>query len=162
MGQTLLGKVWDAHTVRRLSTGQTQLFIGLHLVHEVTSPQAFDALRARGWPVRFPHRTFATVDHVVPTSDTRRPFADELAEEMMSALERNCREFGIPLGTCRIRTRGSSTSSDRSSASRSQGSPSPAATATHRRTAPLVRSRSASAPRRFATCSPRSAWPWTR
>ena len=97
MGQTLLKKIWDAHTVRRLPTGQTQLFIGLHLVHEVTSPQAFDVLRARGWKVRFPSRTFATVDHIVPTSDVDRPFADVMAEAMMAALERNCREFGIPL-----------------------------------------------------------------
>ena len=64
MGKTLLQKVWDLHTVRRLSTGQDQLFIGLHLVHEVTSPQAFDTLRARGWKVSFPNRTFATVDHI--------------------------------------------------------------------------------------------------
>jgi 3-isopropylmalate/(R)-2-methylmalate dehydratase large subunit len=97
LAATLLRKVWDAHTVRRLPTGQTQLFIGLHLIHEVTSPQAFDMLRARGWPVRFPSRTFATVDHIVPTIDRRRPFGDPLAEEMMAALERNCREAGIPL-----------------------------------------------------------------
>jgi len=97
LGKTLLRKVWDAHTVRRLPTGQTQLFIGLHLVHEVTSPQAFDALRAGGWRVRFPGRTFATVDHIAPTRDTARPFADVLAEEMMAALERNCRDFGVPL-----------------------------------------------------------------
>ncbi|HXE79886.1 MAG TPA: 3-isopropylmalate dehydratase large subunit [Vicinamibacterales bacterium] len=97
MPRTLLQKVWDAHTVRRLPTGQTQLFIGLHLVHEVTSPQAFDMLRARGWRVAFPHRTFATVDHIVPTANRQRPFADAMAEEMMSALERNCREYGIPL-----------------------------------------------------------------
>ena len=97
MGQTLLQKIWDAHTVRRLPTGQTQLFIGLHLVHEVTSPQAFDILRARGWKVRFPSRTFATVDHIVPTRDVERPFADVMAEAMMTALERNCREFGVPL-----------------------------------------------------------------
>ena len=97
MSKTLFQKVWDAHTVRRLPTGQTQLFIGLHLVHEVTSPQAFDALRQRGWPVRFPGRTFATVDHIAPTRDTARPFHDPMAEEMMSALERNCRDFGIPL-----------------------------------------------------------------
>ena len=69
MGQTLLQKVWDAHTVRRLPTGQTQLFIGLHLVHEVTSPQAFDMIAARGWRVAFPNRTFATVDHIVPTAN---------------------------------------------------------------------------------------------
>ena len=93
--RTLLQKVWDIHTVRRLPTGQTQLFIGLHLIHEVTTPQAFDMLRARGAGVAFPERTYATVDHIVPTLDQRRPFADELAEQMMAALERNCREFGI-------------------------------------------------------------------
>ena len=95
MGQTLLQKVWDRHTVRRLPSGQTQLFIGLHLIHEVTTPQAFDMLRQRGTGVAFPERTYATVDHIVPTLDQRRPFADELAEQMMAALERNCREFGI-------------------------------------------------------------------
>ena len=95
MGQTLLQKVWDLHTVRRLPSGQTQLFIGLHLIHEVTTPQAFDMLRQRGAGVAFPERTYATVDHIVPTLDQRRPFADELAEQMMAALERNCREFGI-------------------------------------------------------------------
>jgi 3-isopropylmalate/(R)-2-methylmalate dehydratase large subunit len=89
--------VWDLHNVRKLPTGQAQLFIGLHLVHEVTSPQAFDMLRARGWGVRRPDRTFATVDHIVPTADQRRPFVDLMAEDMLSALERNCREFGIPL-----------------------------------------------------------------
>jgi 3-isopropylmalate/(R)-2-methylmalate dehydratase large subunit len=96
-GKTLLEKVWQAHAVRRLPTGQTQLFIGLHLIHEVTSPQAFDAVRQRGWKVRYPSRTFATADHIVPTHSPARPFADELAEEMMSAIERNCRDFGIPL-----------------------------------------------------------------
>ena len=97
MRKTLLQKVWDNHAVRKLSTGQTQLFIGLHLIHEVTSPQAFDMLRSRGSKVAFPNRTFATVDHIVPTLNQRRPFLDVLAEEMMSALEKNCREFGIPL-----------------------------------------------------------------
>ena len=95
MASTLLEKVWDAHTVRRLPNGQTQLFIGLHLIHEVTSPQAFDMLRARGWKVRFPERTIATVDHIVPTRDQRRPFLDVMAEDMLSALERNCREAGV-------------------------------------------------------------------
>ena len=97
MGRTLFRKVWDQHAVRRLPTGQTQLFIGLHLIHEVTSPQAFDMLRQRGARVAFPERTYATVDHIVPTLDQRRPFADELAERMLAALERNCREFGIHL-----------------------------------------------------------------
>jgi 3-isopropylmalate/(R)-2-methylmalate dehydratase large subunit len=97
MGKTLLQKVWDLHTVRTLPTGQTQLFIGLHLVHEVTSPQAFDALRARGWKVARTDRTFATVDHIVPTRERTRPFLDLMAEDMITALERNCREFGIRL-----------------------------------------------------------------
>ncbi len=97
MSATLLQKVWDAHTVRRLPNGQTQLFIGLHLIHEVTTPQAFDMLRARGWKVRYPERTIATVDHIVPTQDQRRPFGDLMAEDMLSALERNCREAGIRL-----------------------------------------------------------------
>jgi 3-isopropylmalate/(R)-2-methylmalate dehydratase large subunit len=83
--------------VRRLPNGQTQLFIGLHLIHEVTTPQAFDMLRARGWGVRFPERTIGTVDHIVPTLDQRRPFLDVMAEDMLSALERNCREAGIRL-----------------------------------------------------------------
>ena len=97
MPSTLLQKVWDAHTVRVLPDGQTQLFIGLHLVHEVTSPQAFDMLRTRGWGVSRPDRTFATVDHIVPTRDQRRPFGDLMAEDMLAALERNCREHGIEL-----------------------------------------------------------------
>ena len=95
MGQTLLQKVWDLHTVRQLPTGQTQLFIGLHLVHEVTTPQAFDELRARGWKVARPDRTFATTDHIIPTKDRQRPFLDVMAEDMLSSLERNVRDFGI-------------------------------------------------------------------
>ena len=94
---TLFHKVWNAHAVRTLPSGQTQLFVGLHLVHEVTSPQAFDMIRQHGWGVAFPARTFATVDHIVPTSSQQRPFLDVTAEEMTVALERNCREFGIQL-----------------------------------------------------------------
>jgi 3-isopropylmalate/(R)-2-methylmalate dehydratase large subunit len=97
MGQTLLKKVWDLHTVRPLPTGQTQLFIGLHLVHEVTSPQAFDTLRQRGWTVARPDRTFATVDHIIPTVERKRPFLDVVAEDMIASLERNCRDFGVRL-----------------------------------------------------------------
>src|SRR5512138_2096341 len=97
MGKTLLQKVWDLHKVRTLPTGPTQLFIGLHLIHEVTTPQAFDALRQRGWRVARPDRTFATVDHIVPTRQRRRPFLDVMAEDMIASLERNCRDFGIPL-----------------------------------------------------------------
>ena len=97
MAKNLLQKIWDQHTVRELPTSQTQLFIGLHLVHEVTSPQAFEELRVRQLGVRYPSRTFATVDHIVPTDSQERPFVDTLAEEMMVAIETNCREFGVEL-----------------------------------------------------------------
>jgi 3-isopropylmalate/(R)-2-methylmalate dehydratase large subunit len=93
--KSLFDKVWDAHTVRELPDGQTQLFIGLHLIHEVTSPQAFAMLREMKLPVRFPARTFATVDHIIPTDSQHRPFQDSLAEEMLVHLERSCREHGI-------------------------------------------------------------------
>jgi 3-isopropylmalate/(R)-2-methylmalate dehydratase large subunit len=94
---TLFDKVWDLHTVGTLPSGQTQLFIGLHLIHEVTSPQAFAMLRERQLKVMFPQRTVATVDHIVPTENQARPFLDTLAEEMMQALEQNCQENGITL-----------------------------------------------------------------
>ena len=92
---TLFDKVWELHTVGTLPSGQTQLFVGLHLVHEVTSPQAFAMLRERDLTVAFPQRTVATVDHIVPTDNQARPFADTLAEEMISTLEKNCADFGI-------------------------------------------------------------------
>ncbi len=95
MGTNLLNKVWDLHKVTTLDTGQDQLFIGLHLVHEVTSPQAFEMIRERGLTVLYPQRTFATVDHIVPTADQERPFADPLAEQMMQALERNTEDYGV-------------------------------------------------------------------
>jgi 3-isopropylmalate/(R)-2-methylmalate dehydratase large subunit len=97
MGRSLLKKVWDLHAVRTLPTGQTQLFVGLHLVHEVTSPQAFAMLKENGWKVAFPSRTVATVDHIIPTLSVARPFADAQAEEMLVSLQRNCRDFGVPL-----------------------------------------------------------------
>ncbi len=95
--QNLFNKVWDLHTVSTLPSGQTQLFVGLHLIHEVTSPQAFAMLRERGLKVMYPEQTWATVDHIVPTDNQARPFADDLAEQMMSAIEKNCREFGVTL-----------------------------------------------------------------
>ncbi|HAG84712.1 MAG TPA: 3-isopropylmalate dehydratase large subunit [Cyanobacteria bacterium UBA12227] len=93
--RTLFDKVWDSHTVGILPSGQTQLFIGLHLIHEVTSPQAFGMLRERGLNVLYPQRTVATVDHIVPTDNQARPFADDLAEEMMQSLENSCKEYRI-------------------------------------------------------------------
>ncbi len=95
MGQTLYAKVFDAHTVARLPSGQYQLLMGLHLIHEVTSPQAFSMLEERGLKVLFPDRTFATGDHIIPTSNQLRPFQDSLAEQMLVALESNVRRHGI-------------------------------------------------------------------
>ena len=93
--RTLFDKVWDLHTVKTLPSGQTQLFIGLHLIHEVTSPQAFAMLRDRGLKVLYPERTVATVDHIVPTNNQARPFVDDLAEKMMQSLEENTKDNGI-------------------------------------------------------------------
>lgn len=95
MGKTLYEKVWDAHSVRVLPSGQTQLLITTHLIHEVTSPQAFGMLRDLGLQVRHPERTFATVDHIVPTTSQVEPFSDELADAMIKELRRNCAETGI-------------------------------------------------------------------
>jgi 3-isopropylmalate/(R)-2-methylmalate dehydratase large subunit len=92
---TLFDRVWDAHAVTTLASGQTQLFIGLHLIHEVTSPQAFGMLKELGLKVMYPDRTVATVDHIVPTDNQARPFADSLAEEMIQCLEMNTKEHGI-------------------------------------------------------------------
>ncbi len=95
MGKTLFEKVWDSHAVGTLDNGQTQLLIDTHLIHEVTSPQAFGMLRDLGLKVAYPHRTFATVDHIVPTDSQISPFADPLAEEMIQELNKNAKEFGI-------------------------------------------------------------------
>jgi len=95
--RNLYEKVWDAHTVRELPGGRTQLLIGTHLIHEVTSPQAFGMLRERGLGVRMPERTFATVDHIVPTHSLVEPFEDALADEMIRELRRNAAEHGITL-----------------------------------------------------------------
>ncbi|MEO6568947.1 MAG: 3-isopropylmalate dehydratase large subunit [Opitutaceae bacterium] len=95
MAKSLFQKVWDAHTVSTLANGQTQLLIGTHLIHEVTSPQAFGMLRDLGLKVAMPHRTFATVDHIVPTDQFAEPYRDPLAQAMMEELRKNCAEFGI-------------------------------------------------------------------
>jgi len=96
--RTLLDKVWDAHVVRELEDGRTLLYIDRHLVHEVTSPQAFEGLRLSGRKVRRPDLTFATVDHNVPTSANRHlPIADPLARQQVETLRGNVVEFGVPL-----------------------------------------------------------------
>jgi 3-isopropylmalate dehydratase, large subunit len=93
--KSLFQKVWEAHSVRKLANGQTQLLIGTHLIHEVTSPQAFGMLRDLGLKVLMPHRTFATVDHIVPTNELVEPYKDPLAQAMMDELRKNCKEFGL-------------------------------------------------------------------
>jgi 3-isopropylmalate/(R)-2-methylmalate dehydratase large subunit len=94
---TLYDKVWERHKVAELPSGQDQLFVGLHLIHEVTSPQAFGMLRERDLDVAYPERTFATTDHIVPTTPQgrERPLEDGQAENMLSALESNTAENGI-------------------------------------------------------------------
>ena len=92
---TLFDKVWDLHKVASLPGGSDQIFIGLHLIHEVTSPQAFGALKDKNLKVKFPSRTVATVDHIVPTDNQSRPFKDNLAEQMIDTLEKNCLEHKI-------------------------------------------------------------------
>src|SRR3954467_6193325 len=100
MGRTLAEKVWDEHLVRTAPPGSGEpdlLYIDLHLVHEVTSPQAFDGLRLAGRTVRRPDLTLATMDHNVPTEHTARRGADQVSARQMEALARNCAEFGIRL-----------------------------------------------------------------
>jgi 3-isopropylmalate/(R)-2-methylmalate dehydratase large subunit len=95
MAQTLYEKVFDKHVVRPMPSGQAQLLMGLHLLHEVTSPQAFAMIRERKLKVMFPERTFATVDHIVPTDSKLRPYKDAIAEEMLQSLEKSVKDFGI-------------------------------------------------------------------
>jgi 3-isopropylmalate/(R)-2-methylmalate dehydratase large subunit len=95
--RTLFEKVWDAHVVAAPEGQSALLYIDLHLVHEVTSPQAFDGLRANGRRVRQPLRTVATVDHNIPTTPRGLPITDPIAAKQIEALQKNCREFGVPL-----------------------------------------------------------------
>jgi 3-isopropylmalate/(R)-2-methylmalate dehydratase large subunit len=97
MGKTLAEKVWADHVVRSAEGEPDLLYIDLHLIHEVTSPQAFDGLRASGRPVRRPDLTLATEDHNVPTVDIDKPIADPVSRAQVDALRRNCAEFGVPI-----------------------------------------------------------------
>src|SRR5436305_1878426 len=96
-GRNLFQKVWQAHLVADPPGRSPILYIDLHLVHEVTSPQAFDGLRAAGRPVRQPQRTVATVDHNIPTTPRGTPITDPIAARQIQALQQNCKEFGVPL-----------------------------------------------------------------
>jgi len=97
MGKTLAEKVWDAHVVRRVEGEPDLLYIDLHLVHEVTSAQAFDGLRDAGRPVRRPDLTLATEDHNVPTFEIDKPIADPISRAQVQALRTNAAEFGVPI-----------------------------------------------------------------
>lgn len=94
--RTIIEKLWDQHVVTEQEGAPALLYIDLHLVHEVTSPQAFAGLRARGLKVRRPDLTFATVDHSSPTHDRSLPIMDKIAATQIAQLEANCKEFGIP------------------------------------------------------------------
>src|SRR4051812_22364458 len=94
--RTIIEKVWDSHVVHEQPGAPTLLYIDLHLVHEVTSPQAFQGLRERGLKVRRPGLTVATADHSIPTTDRALPIVDEIAAKQLRQLEANCAEFGIP------------------------------------------------------------------
>ena len=101
MPRTIIEKLWDAHVVHEQSGAPTLLYIDLHLVHEVTSPQAFDGLRMAGRTVRRPDLTVATEDHNVPTADIDQPIADPISARQVEVLRENTAEFGIvnfPMG----------------------------------------------------------------
>ncbi|RMG93244.1 MAG: 3-isopropylmalate dehydratase large subunit [Chloroflexi bacterium] len=95
--RTLFDKIWDEHVVVAEPGSPAVLYIDLHLVHEVTSPQAFQGLRAKGLRVRRPFQTIATVDHSIPTTPLTIPLQDQMAARQIAMLEENCQEFGIPL-----------------------------------------------------------------
>jgi len=97
MGRTLFEKIWDSHLVTSSETGPSLLYVDLHLIHEVTSPQAFDGLRIGGRRVRRPDRTLATADHNVPTDPLDVPVADPISKKQLDVLEENCADAGITL-----------------------------------------------------------------
>ena len=99
MSQTIIEKIWEAHEVSQQPGAPVLLYIDLHLVHEVTSPQAFEGLRRRGVKVRRPDLTMAVADHNVPTTDRSLPIADPVSAKQLAQLEQNCIEFGIPCHT---------------------------------------------------------------
>src|SRR5688572_16989654 len=103
--RTMFEKIWDAHVVRAEPGQQTILYIDMHLVHEVTSPQAFEGLRLAGRKVRRPTLTVATPDHNVPTTDRRLPILDKISKQQIDTLRNNCREFGIKIGRASCRER---------------------------------------------------------
>ena len=97
MSKTLFEKIWDSHLVLEEENGPSLLYIDRHLIHEVTSPQAFEGLRLNNRKVRRPDLTIATEDHNVPTSDRSLPIVDQVSSIQIKTLEKNCKDFGIQL-----------------------------------------------------------------
>src|SRR5437899_8988549 len=95
--QTLFEKIWDQHVVYQEKDYPAVLYIDAHLIHEVTSPQAFDGLKKRGIPVARTDRTWATMDHNVPTKDQDKPIEEPMSKKQVAMLEKNCEEFGVRL-----------------------------------------------------------------
>src|SRR5437879_12465677 len=95
--RTIIEKLWDSHVVHKQPGAPALLYVDLHLVHEVTSPQAFEGLRQRGLKVRRPDLTFATADHSIHTTDRSLPIVDQIAAKQLDKLEANCKQLGIPL-----------------------------------------------------------------
>jgi hypothetical protein len=150
--RTMYDKIWDDHVVETGADGTSLLYIDRHLVHEVTSPQAFEGLRLTGRKVRAPEKTLAVVDHNIQTTDRSQGIADPESRLQVEQLAENAREFGIEYYNEFDPARASSTSSARSRVSRCPARRSSAATATPRPTAPSARSRTASAPAKSSTC----------
>ena len=97
MAETLFEKIWNSHVVVERENEPSLIYIDRHLVHEVTSPQAFDGLRLNNRKVRRPDLTIATIDHNVPTTDRSLPMVDETSSTQIKTLEQNCKDFGIKL-----------------------------------------------------------------
>src|SRR5438045_693367 len=97
MTKTLYDKIWDSHIVKQEDGKPALIYIDLHLIHEVTSPQAFEGLRLAGRKVRRPDLTFATLDHSIPTKNRHLPFNDKIAEMQVDALRQNTKDFGVKL-----------------------------------------------------------------
>ena len=155
--KTLFEKIWEQHVVAQQPNSPAVLYIDLHLVHEVTSPQAFTGLRQRGLRVRRPDTTVATMDHSIPTTPLSVPIADAQAAAQLQILADNTKEFGIPLHGMDSPMRGIVHVIGPELGLTQPGMTIVAATATHPRTAPLVRWPLALAPARWSMCLPASA-----
>ncbi len=152
--RTLYDKIWDDHLVDEQPDGTCLLYIDRHLVHEVTSPQAFEGLRMTGRKVRHPEKTLAVVDHNVPTTDRTKGIAEQESRIQVETLAQNAKDFGVEYYSERDRRQGIVHVVGRSRASRCRARPLSAAIATHRRMALSARLPMASAPLRWSMCSP--------